>query len=288
MTTNGKTAVVTGASAGIGEFVAQELARQSYKVVMLGRNPMNSDAALARIRATVPGADVSMVVADLSVLAEADRAANEVLQQVDRIDLLINNAGGTVPEHRVTPDGLEATFAGNHLGPFVLTNKLIAAIRTNDDARIVNVSSVGHRMIKDMVWDDLQLTQAYDPNKAYFQSKLANILWTRELARRLAPLGITANAMHPGMVDSNFAGRSNAMTRIAYAVTKPFLRSVAKGAETVLWLATSPAAAGLTGGYYIDCKAARTSRAADSDEGARRLWQISEELAARKKATAQA
>ena len=274
-----RTAVVTGASSGIGEYVARELARQSWRVILLGRNRARSKAAVERIRADIPGADVDLVIADLSSLAEARRAADEVAAKVDAIDLLVNNAGGTNPRRLVTPEGLEATFAGNHLGPFVLTERLLPLIRTHADARIVNVSSVGHTMIKDMVWDDLQMERGYNDNRAYFQSKLANVLWTRELARRLAPQGITVNAMHPGMVGSDFARRSNLVTRVVYGLARPFVRTVGEGADTVLWLATDPAVRGATGGYYHNRKPGRTTPAALSDEGAARLWRISEELA---------
>lgn len=272
-----KTAVVTGASAGIGLVVARELAAQGYRVIGIGRDAARTAAAEKAIRAAVPTADIRMLRADLSVLAEVRRLSGEILREADVIHLLVNNAGGTPASRRVTPDGLEECFAANHLGPFLLTRELLPAIeRAGAGAQIINVSSIAHRFIKDMQWDDLQMERRYDAGKAYSQSKLANILFTRALARRLSDKGVRVNAVHPGFVGSNFASHGNAIVKLIYRVGSVFALTPEQGADTILWLAgqSDPG----TGDYLVKRRPARLTPAAQSDEGAERLWQISEKL----------
>ena len=275
------TAVVTGASSGIGRVVARELAKQGYRVVAHGRNPERSQEALAEIRRAAPAAQVQFVLADLSIIAEARGAATEIASMTGRIDLLVNNAGALYSKRRVTPDGFEATFAGNHLGPFVLTRSLMPLLRvavlTNGEARIINIASQAHQVIRDMVWDDLQLEKGYRSWKAYAQSKLANILFTRELARREIGNRLLVNAVHPGVVDTNFPAGGGFLTKAGWLLMKPFTKTPDEGADTILWLATKEAQ-GSTSGYYEKRRPAPMSKAAVSPEGAQRLWEISEQM----------
>jgi NAD(P)-dependent dehydrogenase (short-subunit alcohol dehydrogenase family) len=283
MPQSSKTAVVTGASSGIGLVVARELARQGWRVIAHGRNPYRSKAALADISRAVPGANITFVQADLSVMAEVRKAANEIASLTNRIDLLVNNAGAIIHVRQVTPEGFEATFAGNHLGPFLLTQSLMPLLRVaviaSGEARIVNTASRAHQMVRDMEWDDLQLEKDYRPWKAYAQSKLANILFTRELARREAGNGIKVSAAHPGVVDTNFPSGGGLLTQVGWLFAKPFTKTPEQGADTILWLATDrsrdPA-----GGYFEKRRPAQMTKAAQSHEGARRLWEISEKLTA--------
>jgi len=276
-----KTAVVTGASSGIGLVTARELARQGYRVIGLGRDPARSDAAREEIRAASASGKVDFIVADLSLMTGVRKATDEIAWLTGRIDVLVNNAGALLEDRRVTPDGFEATFAGNHLGPFLLTRRLMPLLRVAvvaaGEARVVNTASRAHRMVRDMAWDDLQLENGWSPWKAYAQSKLANILFTRELARREIDNGILVNAVHPGVVDTNFPSSGGRLTRLGWLLMKPFTRTPEQGADTILWLATvgpeDP-----TGGYYADRKSASLTKAAKSAEGARRLWEISERL----------
>ncbi|MAT50738.1 MAG: short-chain dehydrogenase [Porticoccaceae bacterium] len=276
---NQKVAVVTGASSGIGLVVARELARQGWRVIGLGRNPDRAERAMASIRADVPGANIEMVLGDLSVMAEAVRLARDVAGLTTHIDLLVNNAGGTPANRQTTADGFEHTFAANHLGPFLFTRELLPLLRkAAPGSQIINVSSVAHRFVKDMIWDDLQLERNFDAGKAYSQSKLANILFTRALAVRLGDEGIKVNAVHPGLVQSNFDSHGNRVVKLLYWFSRPFSLTPEQGADTILWLATHPDPG--TGGYFAKRKQASMTPAAESDEGAERLWTISEQLLA--------
>jgi retinol dehydrogenase 12 len=275
-----RVAVVTGASAGIGLVVARELARQGWRVIGLGRDPGRSQAALTAIHAAAPDARIDMLRADLSVMKEAQRAAREIRALTVRIDLLVNNAGGMPAARRVTVDGLEHTFAANHLGPFLLTRELLALLRAaGPAAQIINVSSVAHRFAKDMGWDDLQLERRFTAGQAYAQSKLANILFTRALAQRLAGTGMRVNAMHPGLVQSNFSTHGNGLVKLVYRLARPFALTPEQGADTILWLVAHPTAG--SGGYFVKRKPAPLTPAALSDAGAERLWSVSEALLAR-------
>ncbi|MET0659934.1 MAG: SDR family NAD(P)-dependent oxidoreductase, partial [Steroidobacteraceae bacterium] len=204
--------------------------------------------------------------------------AQEIAALTSRVHVLVNNAGGICDQRRETSDGFESLFAANHLGPFLLTRRLLPLLRAAQGARIVNVSSVAHRYVRDMRWHDLQLRRKFTTTSAYAQSKLANVLFTRELARRVSKDGITVNAMHPGLVSSNFERHGDRWTALLYKIGKPFTVSAEEGADTVVWLATAPEMEGKTGGYYAKRRAARTSRAASNDSGARRLWDVSEKL----------
>jgi len=275
-----KTIVVTGASSGIGLVVARELAKAGWRVIAQGRDPGRCASAFAQIRSGAPAAQVDMVEADLSTMAQVDRFAREVAGLTDRIDVLANNAG-FIPERRVvTADGYEQCFAANHLAPFLLTNRLLPLLRAaGPGAQVINTASVAHTFVKDMRWDDLQLSAKFSPGDAYAQSKLANILHVRALAPRVAGDGIRANAVHPGLVATNFPAHGNWLVRAMYMVSKPFQLTAEQGADTIIWLAEG-GGGDTTGEYYVKRAITKTTPAAQSREGAERLWQISAELVA--------
>jgi len=281
--TNEKTArvaVVTGANSGIGKVTVTALLRQGFRVIATARSRERGEAALADWKREMQDAKVELVLCDLSKLDSVHEAAKDIARRVDRIDVLVNNAGGIIGERRVTKEGVEETLAGNHLGPFVLTQDLLPLIEHAAPSRIVNVASDAHRSVSDMRWDDLQSANGYSSIKAYGQSKLANILFTRELARRLEGKNVTVNAVHPGVVRTRFGETGSALLRFGVALVRPFLIDEIKGADTSIWLATDPAVEGKTGGYYVKRKLVTPTKAAQSDAGAKRLWDISEKLAA--------
>ena len=272
-----RTAVVTGASAGIGLVVARELAKSGWRVIGVGRDAGRAAAAQHAIDAAAPGSSFTMLRADLSLMGDVRQLARDIAEETDAIHLLVNNAGGTPARRIVTQDGFEQCFAGNHLGPFLLTQELLPLIeRAGEGAQIINVASVAHRFIKDIQWDDLQMERKFDPGKAYSQSKLANILFTRALARRLADIGIRVNAVHPGFVQSNFASHGNAIVRLIYRLGTPFALTPEQGADTILWLAAERNPG--TGGYFSKRRLAPLTPAASDEAGAERLWCISEDL----------
>jgi NAD(P)-dependent dehydrogenase (short-subunit alcohol dehydrogenase family) len=287
-------AVVTGANSGIGKVTAAALLRKGFHVIATARSKERGEAAVADFRRDVPDGRVDLVLCDLSNLASVRAAARDIAAKVDRIDVLVNNAGGIIGERRVTKEGLEETLGGNHLGPFVLTRALMPLLERAagdaGEARIVNVASAAHRRVRDMNWDDLSFARpgAYDSMAAYGQSKLANILFTRELARRLEGKRITANCLHPGVVRTRFGETGGPLLRFGIALVRPFFIDEVKGADTSIWLATDPSLRGKSGGYYAKRKLARTTRAAESDGGARRLWDLSEKLAGDEPAAAAA
>ncbi len=275
-----KIAVITGASAGVGLAVACELARQGWRIIGLGRDINRAAQARSTIAAVSGGAVVDMVQADLSVMAEVTRAAREITAMTTRVDLLINNAGGIPASRQVTVDGLEHTFAANHLGPFLLTRELLPLLRAaGRGAQIINVASVAHRFVKDMLWDDLQGEQNFNFGDAYAQSKLANILFTRALAKRLDDDGVRVNAVHPGLIHSNFWTHGNLLIKTVYRLARPFSLTPAQGADTILWLANNASSG--TAGYFVKRKIAPLTPAAQSDQGAERLWAVSEALIAK-------
>jgi NAD(P)-dependent dehydrogenase (short-subunit alcohol dehydrogenase family) len=275
----GKIVVVTGANSGIGKATVSALLARAYRVIATARSKERGEAALADWQREAPGAKVELVLCDLSKLDSVRAAAKDIAGRVDHIDVLVNNAGGILGERHATKEGIEETLAGNHLGPFVLTRDLLPLLEKGAPSRIVNVASEAHRSVSDMAWDDLGLAKGYGSMKAYGQSKLANILFTRELARRLDPKKITVNAVHPGVVRTRFGETGGALLRFGVALIRPFLIDEKKGADTQIWLATDPSVEGKSGGYYIKRKLATPTSAARSDEGAKRLWEISEKLA---------
>jgi NAD(P)-dependent dehydrogenase (short-subunit alcohol dehydrogenase family) len=275
----GKACVVTGATSGIGLVAAERLAAMGARLVLVGRDPARGEAAMARIKQQAPGAELQMRYADLSRFAEVERLAREIAAAEPRIDVLINNAGAAFQNRAVTADGLERTFALNHMAYFLLTHYLKDRLVAATPARIVNVASDAHRG-NTLDFSDLQAERRYSGFTVYGRSKLANILFTRELARRLAGTGVTANCLHPGFVASRFGDNNRGLIRLGLGIAKQlFAISPEKGAETIVYLASSPAVAGVTGGYFAKCRPAMPTAAAQDDAAAARLWDESARLA---------
>jgi NAD(P)-dependent dehydrogenase (short-subunit alcohol dehydrogenase family) len=278
----GRTIVVTGGNSGIGLETAQALAGMGARVIVTARNADKGRAAVARMVERLDGQpQVQLVVFDLSDLSSVRRGAEEILEQAPRLDVLINNAGVVLTERHVTVDGYEATFATNHLGPFLLTNLLLDRLRESAPSRIVNVASTAHNAArKGIPFDDLQSSRRYRGMRVYGESKLANILFTLELSRRLAGSGVTATALHPGTVRTGYGADGDARGLLAFGlkISRPFFLSPEKGARTSIYLASSPEVAGVTGQYFVKCKPAKPRRWAQDPEAAQRLWQVSEEL----------
>ena len=281
-----RVAVVTGASSGVGKAAAKALAARGWHVIAHGRDPERTAVAEAEIRAAAaPGAKVDMIRGDLSLLSDTARMAEEIANLTGKVHAMLNNAGGVRSERVITPEGNEATFAGNHLGHFLLTTRLLpllcaaAANSTPGAVRVLSVSSTGHEHSPAIDWDDLQQTRQWISGKSYCFAKLCNILFTRELAKRVAADGIVANAMHPGVVDSNFVNHAEPGMK-SYMQTLDLI-SPESGADTLVWLATAPEAGRVTGGYFHKRAQVNTAPAASDDKAAARLWQESEALVAR-------
>jgi NAD(P)-dependent dehydrogenase (short-subunit alcohol dehydrogenase family) len=280
----GKVVVVTGATSGIGRIAAEALAAQGARIILIARDARRADSTLARLRAL--GAQSALgaqgahqaLIADLSSLRDTKEVGARIAAQEPRIDVLINNAGNVFARRGVTADGLERTFALNHMAYFVLTHGLRERLLAASPARIVNTASGAHSG-NSLDFDDLQMERRYRALTAYGRSKLANILFTRELARRLAGTGVTANCLHPGFVATGLGQRGAGFFGALVRVAMVFAGSPERGAKTIVHLAASPEAATATGGYYIDCRAAQPSRAAQDDAAARRLWDASVRLA---------
>lgn len=275
----GKTCLVTGATSGIGEVTASELARAGARVVLVGRSRERCEATADRIRQATARQDVEWAVADLSSQEEVRRLAAMVKERFPRLDVLVNNAGALFSTRRESADGIEMTFALNHLAYFALTSFLLDTLRASAPARVVNVASDAHRMARPgLDFDDLQGRKRYSGMQAYARSKLANILFTTELARRLAGTGVTANSLHPGFVATNF-GQGNGWVSTVIKLTAPvFGLRAAEGAKTGVYLAASPEVEGVTGKYFVKCRPAEPAPPGRDEQAARRLWQVSEEM----------
>ena len=273
-----KLCVVTGASNGIGLETAVGLAKAGMHVVMAARNSTRGEDARKKVWAAVPGAKVDLLLADFASLEEVRRLADTILKHYDRLNVLVNNAGLFAVKRELSRDGFEMTWAVNHLAPFLLTNLLLERLKAAPGgARIVNVASVAHKR-GHIDFNDLQFEKKpYRWLHAYSQSKLANILFTRELARRLAGTGVTANALHPGLVATNIAA-GNIWSSLSFKLARPFLISPAKGARTSLYLATSPEVAGISGEYFVKEAQEDTAAQASSMQDAVRLWDVSAEM----------
>ena len=272
----GRVALVTGATNGIGRVTAREFARMGARTFLVARDPARGDAAAQEIR-DATGATVEVLVADLSSRAEVRGLAVAVRERTGRLDLLVNNAGAIFAERRTSVDGVEMTLALNHLAYFLLTLELLPLLEAAPDARVVNVSSMAHEH-GSIDFADLQLERRYGMWKAYAQSKLANVLFTREMARRLSGSRITANALHPGSVATGFGRNHPGFFGKLVAIGAPFLASPERGARTTLHVATAPGLRGITGKYFSACRERAPSRAALDGATALRLWQISEAM----------
>jgi NAD(P)-dependent dehydrogenase (short-subunit alcohol dehydrogenase family) len=280
-----RVALVTGASSGIGKSTAIRLAALGWQVTGVGRDPQRSAAAEAEIAAAAPDGGFTMLRADFTLMSEVKRVADEVGSRTGRLDVLVNNAGGVRDRQVITAEGTEATFAANHLAPFLLTRELMpllkasAASRPPGTTRVIAVSSSAHRMIDALDWGDLQSLGSFQPAFAYGRAKLATILFTRELARRAEPDGIVAQVMHPGRVASNFASHGDEGMR-KYMATADNV-SPDEPAETLTWLAAEPAGGHPSGRYFYQKAEETPSAAAQDDAAARRLWAESETLLAK-------
>ncbi|GAC1550211.1 MAG: SDR family oxidoreductase [Herpetosiphon sp.] len=273
---HGKVCLVTGATSGIGEVTARELARMGATVIIVGRNQARTEAMVASISQSTGNNNVEYLLADLSVQRQVHQLAEQFKDRYSRLDVLVNNAGGIIPRRTLTEDGLELTFAVNHLAYFLLTELLLDVLKASAPARIVNVSSDAHRT-GHIAFDDLQAAQNYGSFRAYSQSKLANVLFTYELARRLEGTGVTANCLHPGVVRTKF-GQAGGWFGTALKVVGPFLRTPEKGAQTSIYLATSPAVEGVTGKYFSDSRPKQTNAESVDEQVAKRLWDVSNDL----------
>ncbi len=274
---DGKVCIVTGASTGIGRVTALELARQGAHVVLVCRNREKGESAIAEIQEKTGSTKTELLLCDMSSQKDIRRAAAEFLGKHDRLDVLVNNAGAINDKYEKTVDGLELTFATNHLGYFLFTELLLETLKKSSPARIVNVASDAHKAGK-MNWDDLQLEKGFSGWAAYAQSKLANILFTFELARKLEGTGVTANCVHPGVVASGFGQNNKGIIKMFYSVAAPFLKSNEGGAKTQIYLASSPEVEGVSGKYFANIKPLNPSARARSNEDAKRLWDVSEKL----------
>ena len=290
-----KVVVITGATSGIGQVAAESLARMGARIVQVARDRGRGEAAWKRLRECAPSVAHTLHYADLSRLGEMKRVAQEIAATEPRIDVLINNAGAMFGSRQVTEDGLERTFALNHVAYFVFTQglreRLVAsAVAAAAPVRVVSTASDAHQGAR-LDFDDLQSVRAYHGSlvewlryggpgfKVYGRSKLANILFTRELARRLAGTGVTANCLHPGFVATRFGDQSGGLISFGIRIAKQFALSPQQGAETLVYLASSPDVANVTGNYFCQCRPATPSREAQDDAAAQRLWAETARLA---------
>jgi NAD(P)-dependent dehydrogenase (short-subunit alcohol dehydrogenase family) len=274
----GKTILVTGGTSGIGYIAARSLAGMGATVAIVGHHTARAQDAAARIQRETRAANVQALVTDLSSLEQVRALAEQVQQRYPRLDVLLNNAGGVFIGRQTTVDGYERTFTINHLAPFLLTNLLLDRLKADAPARIITVSSMAHQGQRIHLDDLNQERRGYSAWRAYGESKLANILFTYALARRLAGSGVTANTLHPGFVATNFARNNGLLWQFFMTLARPFAISPERGAQTSIYLASSPEVATLSGRYFVKCKPAHSSSAStdvDAEEG---LWRLSEQM----------
>jgi NAD(P)-dependent dehydrogenase (short-subunit alcohol dehydrogenase family) len=277
----GKTIVITGGTSGIGEVAAEALAQMGARIILVARSRSRADATLTRLRESGPNVTHSVYFADLARLAEMKRVAAEIAMREPPIDVLINNAGALFGTRRLTDDGLEYTFALNHMSYFVVTEGLRERLSASGAARVISTASAAH-LRATLDFDDLQSAKSFGAMRAYGRSKLCNVLFTRELARRLQGTQVTANCLHPGFVATRFADESGGLiSRMAW-LAKFFAIIPAEGARTIIYLASSPEVANVTGKYFYKCHPTTPSPPALDDRAALALWQRSAALAGTK------
>ncbi|HPH96428.1 MAG TPA: SDR family oxidoreductase [Anaerolineaceae bacterium] len=273
----GKICVITGANAGIGRETALGLARLGATVVMVCRDAVRGAAAQEEIRRLSGNDQVHLVLGDLSWQDSMRRAAQAICQRFERIDVLVNNAGGIFSRRQESPDGIELTFALNHLGYFLFTGLLLDKLKGSAPARVVNVSSIAH-WLGWIHFPDMQFRRFYFAPLAYHQSKLANVMFTFSLAQRLAGSGVTVNCLHPGVINSNFFKKTSGFERLVKWALTPIYQTPEQGAGVVLYLASAPEVAAISGQYFVNQNTAPTSPLAKNRQMAERLWQESEKL----------
>lgn len=277
---DGKIFLVTGATEGIGKAAALEFARRGATLTIVGRNAEKTERVRDELRRGSGNEAIDTLLGDLSKISEAKRVAAEFRARRDRLDVLVNNAGAVFTTYDTTSEGFERTFALNHLGYFAITRELLPMLQANPSARVVSTSSLAHRMGRIDLDDIATRSKKRDAGfRPYGDSKLANILFTRELARRLGSSGAVANCFHPGYVSTGFAlNNGDWLSKVQAWVAPLVARTPEKGAETLVWLATHPDAAKVSGGYFQDRKKAASSRLANDDDLAAKLWAMSEQL----------
>ncbi len=274
----GKTCVITGATSGIGQVAAEELAAMGARMLLIARDQARGEAALQRLQARAPGAAHSVHYADLMHIASVKRVAAEIVAAEPRIDVLINNAGAIFSFRRLTADGLERQFALNHMAYFVLSHGLREPLLAAAPARVINTASAAHQGSK-LDFEDLQSANGYNGVTVYQRSKLCNVLFTRELARRWAGTGVTVNCLHPGFVATRFGRESGGLLSLLLRGAQLFAISPEEGAKTIVYLASSPEVANVTGGYFFECRRIAPANHAEDDSAAGRLWRATAKMA---------
>ena len=276
---NNKTVVISGATNGIGKAAAIELSRENPKLLFTYRNQSLADELLAEIKDISPNTQVQSVYCDFSDQDSIKKCTNEINDLCANIDVLINNAGVVNTSYHETDEGIENTFAVNHLGYFLFTNLLLQKLKGDDETRIVNVSSAAHSFVKEMQWEDINFKNNFGQGlKPYGQSKLANLLFTRYLSIKLSTENISVNAIHPGGVNTSLGSQNKAWySKPLRLILRPFFRSPLKGAESIIYLATKQDD-GVTGEYFVDSKIHKSSTYSKNLEEAHKLWALSEEL----------
>jgi retinol dehydrogenase-12 len=275
----GKVFLVTGATEGIGKAAASEFAKRGAEVVLVARNKEKGERVVAEMKKATGNNDISLLVADMSSIADIKRVAAEFRASHTRLDVLVNNAGALFDKYQLSRDGLEMTFALNHMGYFGLTFSLLDLLKSTKGARVVSTSSLGHKIGKFELGRVAKREPEHAGWPAYGESKYANILFTRELARRLEGSGATANCFNPGFVNSGFGLNNGGFLKWAFSVVSPiFAQTPEKGADTLIWLATSPEAASHTGAYFSDRKVTKVVEPRRNAELAKGLWELSEKL----------
>jgi NAD(P)-dependent dehydrogenase (short-subunit alcohol dehydrogenase family) len=275
---NGKVVVITGGTSGIGQVAAEKLAAMGARIVLVARDKARVEAALASLRGIAPGVAPSAYFADLSRIDAVKQVAREIAAAEPRVDVLINNAGAMFYDRQVTADGLERTFATNHMAYFLLTLGLRESLKAAAPARVISTSSEAHRRGK-LDFDDLQCAKNYRAFTAYGNSKLCNILFTRELSRHWTGTGITANCLHPGFVNTRFGDGGHGALSAVFSIAKNFALTPEQGAKTIVYLASSREVADVSGEYFIKCARATPTKTAQDDNLGRRLWEETAKLA---------
>lgn len=273
----GKTVVITGANSGIGFEASIALAKMGAKVIMVARNPELGQNALAQVKEKSSNSHVELMLCDFASLANVRRLAQEIVDKCPRLDVLVNNAGKTFGSRSVTADGFEWTFGVNHLAPFLLTNLLLVLLKKCAPARIVNTASRAHTF-GHINFEDIMAEKKYGEMSAYAQSKLANVLFSTELSKRIAGSGVTSNSLHPGVVGTSFAEAGGTFSKLFYRWFTFMMKTPAEGAKTTVYLASSPEVEGVSGKYFSNCKAIMPSKEARDVSVAKRLWELSEKL----------
>ena len=275
---NNKNILITGATSGIGRESALALAKMGANITFIARNKLKAENLLTHINKISNGKN-SFIIADLSSQKDIKIASDSYIDKNISLDILLNNAGLINFKRKETIDGFEETFAINHLAYFSLTNLLLDKIKESNSARIVNVSSAAHQFVKRMNFDDIQSEKSYRPFKVYGYTKLANILFTKKLSSILENTKVTVNCVHPGVVGTSFGqNNSNNLNKVLSFIARPFMLTSEKGAETSIYLCSSPDVSNISGQYFYNCKVTKTSKWAQSKEDADRLWELSKEM----------